>query len=165
MLTISACRKCDRTQKVMSLLLQGCDNAEIGRELQVSQRTVKWYLAREFGRFGITGGMKRVKLAVLLYRGTENRSGPETISTGIRTENNLYGNRDLTAREKRVVALVSSGLTAFQAGREIGTTTYVIKNYLRRIYDKLGLWNRVELALWYEARRAEAIAAGQPSTP
>jgi hypothetical protein len=23
------------------------------------------------------------------------------------------------------------------------------------IYDKLGLWNRVELALWYEARQHE----------
>ena len=31
-----------------------------------------------------------------------------------------------------------------------------VKNYLRVIYDKLGLWNRVELALWYEARRHEA---------
>jgi hypothetical protein len=24
-----------------------------------------------------------------------------------------------------------------------------IKNYLRAIYDKVGLWNRVEIALWY----------------
>jgi DNA-binding CsgD family transcriptional regulator len=31
----------------------------------------------------------------------------------------------------------------------------VVKNYLRLIYDKLGLWNRVELALWYEARQHE----------
>jgi hypothetical protein len=29
---------------------------------------------------------------------------------------------------------------------------------LRIIYDKLGLWNRVELALWYEARRQEIPA-------
>jgi DNA-binding NarL/FixJ family response regulator len=32
----------------------------------------------------------------------------------------------------------------------------VVKNYLRVIYDKLGLWNRVELALWYESRRQGA---------
>ena len=37
----------------------------------------------------------------------------------------------------------------------IGTTEHVVKNYLRVIYDKLGLWNRVELALWYESRRNE----------
>ncbi len=43
----------------------------------------------------------------------------------------------------------------------IGTTEHVVKNYLRVIYDKLGLWNRVELALWYEARRMEPILAAQ----
>jgi len=40
---------------------------------------------------------------------------------------------------------------------EIGTTEHVVKNYLRVIYDKLGLWNRVELALWYESRREPAL--------
>jgi len=33
----------------------------------------------------------------------------------------------------------------------------VVKNYLRLIYDKLGLWNRVELALWYIARQNEQV--------
>jgi hypothetical protein len=33
----------------------------------------------------------------------------------------------------------------------------VVKNHLRVIYDKLGFWNRVELALWYEARRHESL--------
>jgi DNA-binding CsgD family transcriptional regulator len=32
-----------------------------------------------------------------------------------------------------------------------------VKNDLRLIYDKLGLWNRVELALWYEARQFEQV--------
>jgi DNA-binding NarL/FixJ family response regulator len=35
----------------------------------------------------------------------------------------------------------------------IGTTENNVKNSLRVIYDKLGLWNRVELALWYESRQ------------
>lgn len=35
------------------------------------------------------------------------------------------------------------------------TSEHVIKNLLRSIYDKLGLWNRVELALWYERRKWE----------
>jgi DNA-binding NarL/FixJ family response regulator len=36
-----------------------------------------------------------------------------------------------------------------------------VKNYLRVIYDKLGLWNRVELALWYESRRIEPMLVAQ----
>jgi DNA-binding CsgD family transcriptional regulator len=59
-------------------------------------------------------------------------------------------------REQRVIELVAQGLTNSEVARAIGTTEYVIKNNLRTIYDKLGLWNRVELALWYEARRQES---------
>jgi DNA-binding NarL/FixJ family response regulator len=47
--------------------------------------------------------------------------------------------------------------------QEIGTTEHVVKNYLRVIYDKLGLWNRVELALWYESRRQEPAFEPRPS--
>ena len=62
-------------------------------------------------------------------------------------------------REQRVIELVARGLKNSEVAAEIGTTEHVIKNYLRVIYDKLGLWNRVELALWYEARRHEAAVA------
>jgi DNA-binding NarL/FixJ family response regulator len=64
-----------------------------------------------------------------------------------------YGNRDLNKNEQRVVELVAQGLKNSEVAEAIGTTEFVIKNYLRVIYDKLGLWNRVELALWYESRR------------
>lgn len=68
---------------------------------------------------------------------------------------NRYGNRIPTAREERIIELVASGLTNREVGKAIGTTEMVVKNYLRVIYDKLGLWNRVELTLWYEARRTK----------
>jgi FixJ family two-component response regulator len=48
--------------------LQGCENPEIARELNMAQRTVKEHLKRLFLSFGITDGVKRVKLATLLYR-------------------------------------------------------------------------------------------------
>jgi DNA-binding NarL/FixJ family response regulator len=69
-----------------------------------------------------------------------------------------YGNRVPSKREQRVIELVAQGLKNREVANEIGTTEHVVKNYLRIIYDKLGLWNRVELALWYEARRQETPA-------
>jgi len=51
---------------------------------------------------------------------------------------------------------VAEGLKNKEVADAIGTTEHVVKNYLRVIYDKLGLWNRVELALWYESRRGPA---------
>jgi len=63
------------------------------------------------------------------------------------------GGRMPSEREQRVIELVAQGLKNSEVAQAIGTTEHVVKNYLRTIYDKLGLWNRVELALWYEARR------------
>ena len=64
-----------------------------------------------------------------------------------------YGTRVPNEREHRVIQLVAEGLKNKEVADAIGTTEHVVKNYLRVIYDKLGLWNRVELALWYESRR------------
>jgi DNA-binding NarL/FixJ family response regulator len=68
-----------------------------------------------------------------------------------------YGNRVPSEREHRVIQLVAQGLKNSEVANEIGTTEHVVKNYLRVIYDKLGLWNRVELALWYESRRSGPV--------
>jgi DNA-binding NarL/FixJ family response regulator len=66
-----------------------------------------------------------------------------------------YGTRKPSEREYRVIELVAQGLKNRDVAVAIGTTEHVVKNYLRAIYDKLGLWNRVELALWHEARKNE----------
>jgi two-component system response regulator DevR len=70
--------------------------------------------------------------------------------------NERYGPRTPSEREARVIELVAQGLKNRDVADAIGTTEHVVKNYLRVIYDKLGLWNRVELALWYESRKNEA---------
>ncbi|MGO8796175.1 MAG: response regulator transcription factor [Candidatus Sulfotelmatobacter sp.] len=70
--------------------------------------------------------------------------------------NERYGSRTPSERENRVIELVAQGLRNCDVASQIGTTEHVVKNYLRVIYDKLGLWNRVELALWYESRRHQS---------
>ena len=67
-----------------------------------------------------------------------------------------YGNRTPTEREQRLIALVAEGYKNREVAEIMGTTEHVVKNYLRVVYDKLGFGNRVELALWHEARRHEA---------
>ncbi len=67
--------------------------------------------------------------------------------------NERYRPRTPNQRENRVIELVAQGMKNRDVADAIGTTEHVVKNYLRVIYDKLGLWNRVELALWYESRR------------
>jgi IS30 family transposase len=57
-----------REQQIAELLLQGCDNDAIAKQLNMARRTVKAHFNRLFMRFGITSGIKRVKLATILYR-------------------------------------------------------------------------------------------------
>jgi ATP/maltotriose-dependent transcriptional regulator MalT len=57
-----------RERQVAELLLQACSNREIAQALGMAERTVKAHLHKMFLKFGIRGGIKRVRLAVLLYR-------------------------------------------------------------------------------------------------
>jgi len=54
----------------------------------------------------------------------------------------------LTDKEVQVATLVWEGLTNREIARIIGTTEQVVKNYLRNTFDKLGVWSRLELALY-----------------
>ena len=91
------------------------------------------------------------------FRNQRRNQASETrnpvISEAIMFANERYGTRTPSERETRVIELVAQGLKNRDVADAIGTTEHVVKNYLRVIYDKLGLWNRVELALWYESRR------------
>ena len=57
-----------RERRVVNLLLEGCDNVAIAKQLRIAHRTVKACFNHLYLRFGITCGIKRVKLATLVYR-------------------------------------------------------------------------------------------------
>jgi DNA-binding NarL/FixJ family response regulator len=54
----------------------------------------------------------------------------------------------LTTKEIQVTTLIWEGLTNREIAKIVGTTEQVIKNYLRTAFDKLGVWSRLELALY-----------------
>jgi len=54
----------------------------------------------------------------------------------------------LTTKEMQVAGLVWEGLTNRQIAQTIGTTEQVLKTYLRNTFDKLGVWSRLELAIY-----------------
>ena len=55
----------------------------------------------------------------------------------------------ITPTEERIIALVSGGLRNSDIARVIGTKQDAVKNCLKTIFDKTGMWSRLELALWY----------------
>jgi two-component system, NarL family, nitrate/nitrite response regulator NarL len=60
----------------------------------------------------------------------------------------------LSAREQDVVRWVAEGLTNREIAERLGLSEHTIKNYLFRIFDKLGISNRMELILYVVSQLA-----------
>ena len=67
----------------------------------------------------------------------------------------------LTPKELQIVALVTEGAKNREIARQLGTKEQVVKNYLRSIYDKTGVSDRLELALFTVHHKVLAEAAEQ----
>jgi DNA-binding NarL/FixJ family response regulator len=77
-------------------------------------------------------------------------------------EEDMVGTRvrdRLTPKEMRIVALIVQGCKNREIATRLKTTEQVIKNYLRSIYDKTGVSDRLELALFTLHHRVLAQAA------
>ncbi len=77
-------------------------------------------------------------------------------------EEDMVGTRvrdRLTPKEMRIVALIVQGCKNREIAHRLKTTEQVIKNYLRSIYDKTGVSDRLELALFTLHHRVLAQAA------
>jgi DNA-binding NarL/FixJ family response regulator len=61
---------------------------------------------------------------------------------------NADGLQLLTKREEDVVRLLAEGLQNREIARELNLSEHTIKNYLFRIFDKVGVSSRVELVLY-----------------
>jgi DNA-binding NarL/FixJ family response regulator len=54
----------------------------------------------------------------------------------------------LSPKEMSIITCITQGKRNKEIAFQLGTTEQVIKNYLRKIYDKLGVSDRLELALY-----------------
>lgn len=74
----------------------------------------------------------------------------------------------LSAKELAIIGCVTQGMRNKEIAYKIGTTEQVVKNYLRKIYDKLGVSDRLELALYclhhQLLKQPAVIAPAQKST-
>jgi DNA-binding NarL/FixJ family response regulator len=116
-----------------------------------------------------------------VYRNVSKTALLETVRLVIRGERSIHAveaNKDsepedlvgarvrdrLTPKEMKIVALIVQGCKNREIGLRLGTTEQVIKNYLRSIYDKTGVSDRLELALFTIHHRMLAEAANKVGT-
>jgi DNA-binding NarL/FixJ family response regulator len=72
----------------------------------------------------------------------------------------------LTDKELLIVACVTQGMKNKEIATEVGTTEQVVKNYLRKVYDKVGVSDRLELALYcIHHRLLQGVKVPRPGEP
>jgi DNA-binding NarL/FixJ family response regulator len=91
--------------------------------------------------------------------------GESFVPAGVATpEEDLVGTRaraQLTPKELKILALVLEGLRNKEIAARLDTTEQVVKNKLRSVYDKTGVSDRLELALFALHHRVLAAAAAE----
>lgn len=145
-----------KLRQVAELLMQGADNKTIAKEVGSPVRTVKMRVRALCRRFDVGGGRaNRVRLTKVLLAAAGQTPAQERVDHG------------LTAKEAAIVAWVCEGLTNAEVAARMHTTRNGVGKYLQTIYDKVGMFSRLELAVWYEHYRASTIfrhpAVGIPS--
>ena len=75
---------------------------------------------------------------------------------------NASGEGLLTARENQVVSLVAEGIVNREIAQQLGVKENTVKKSLLRIYDKIGVSNRVELVLYVLTHGSTQTGAPSP---
>jgi DNA-binding NarL/FixJ family response regulator len=122
--------------------------------------------ASDFMRMGVEGVIYRsasgnlvVEAVRRLAQGQSFLQGPN--SAEVEVSEDVVGARvrkRLSDRELRIIAAIVQGYKNREIARQLYTTEQVIKNALRNIFDKIGVSDRLELALFVVHHRMLAQA-------
>jgi DNA-binding NarL/FixJ family response regulator len=77
---------------------------------------------------------------------------------------NARGENLLSQRQQQLVSLVSEGLSNREIALRMHLSEHTVKNYLFRIFEKLGISNRVELIMYSMSQR-ESYGFTTPAVP
>lgn len=98
--------------------------------------------------------LERVQLEKLLTDVVDGATGADEDGQRIAT---------LTIREREVIRLVGRGLKNEEIGKRLGLSEKTVRNHLTSVYDKLGVHDRLELAIY--AHRRGLASLDEEQTP
>jgi DNA-binding NarL/FixJ family response regulator len=141
------------TEAVGSRLILVTENSEqVADEIALLLDGV---LCRNVAGTDLVDCVRRVSRGQRFVQRTNVTTMHATDSVGTRVRDRM------TPKEMQIVALIVQGCKNKDIAMQLGTKEQVIKNYLRVIYDKTGVSDRLELALFTIHHRVLAEAAAK----
>ncbi len=131
------------------------ENTESRQPAICSRASAVWFSATSPARRSSSASAASLPATPGLLRNCMMPESPEEDMVGTRVRDRL------TPKEMRIVALIVQGCKNREIALRLKTTEQVIKNYLRSIYDKTGVSDRLELALFTIHHRVLAQAAAE----
>ena len=136
-----------------SRLVLIAENLDMPSEAQVS--LVDGVVCRNVSGPDLVDGIRRVARGQRYIQRANVTAIHSADSVGARVRDRL------TPKEMQIVSLIVQGCKNKEIALHLGTKEQVIKNYLRGIYDKTGVSDRLELALFTIHHRVLAEAAAK----
>jgi DNA-binding NarL/FixJ family response regulator len=143
----------ERARALNSRLILVAENSE-----QISDQTSQYLegiVSRNIAGTDLVDCVRRVARGQRYMQRTNVTAIHASDSVGARVRDRL------TPKEMQIVALIVQGCKNKEIALQLGTKEQVIKNYLRAIYDKTGVSDRLELALFTIHHRVLAEAAAK----
>jgi DNA-binding NarL/FixJ family response regulator len=143
----------ERARALNSRLILVAENSE-----QISDQTsqhLEGIVSRNIAGTDLVDCVRRVARGQRYMQRTNVTAIHASDSVGARVRDRL------TPKEMQIVALIVQGCKNKEIALQLGTKEQVIKNYLRAIYDKTGVSDRLELALFTIHHRVLAEAAAK----
>ena len=151
---------------LMDLVMPNVDGIEATRRIQAMHRPPSVLVLTSFSdrtkilgaiQAGAAGYMLKEVEPEDLFQGVREAASGRLTLTPRAARAILAGprppvTRDITEREREVLTLLRRGLSNKQIARELGVTEGTIKGHLTRIFERIGVSDRTQAALWAERR-------------
>jgi DNA-binding NarL/FixJ family response regulator len=137
----------------LKIIVQLSPNDQI-KTVELYRRGVRGIIPRSISASLLVKCVRRVAAGEIWIDNESINSVIEAYRSQADPLTSLQAQPRISPKELAIITYVTQGMRNKEIGNQLGNSEQVIKNYLRKIYDKLGVSDRVELALYWINREA-----------
>lgn len=157
----------DQEILLLELTAAGKTNRELAQHLDVSEKAIEKYLRQLFANLGVQtrtqAAVKAIKQGLISGEWPPDQGElPTALQPDLERTRREFPTTEaklpdaikasLTKREQAVLRLMAQGLSNGQIAAHLNLAEQTVRNYVSRIYDKIGATSRAEAVVWARQR-------------